>query len=76
MSATMFGLQCPVHVISSVRLTVLLLPVRCCPAGKRALKKVQPILGGFNKEDYATQRLWTKVWKHVNQLSMDKGCCA
>jgi hypothetical protein len=32
-----------------------------CPAGKRALKKVQPILGGFNREDYATQRLWTKV---------------
>jgi protease II len=30
-------------------------------AGKRALKKVQPILGGFNREDYATQRLWTKV---------------
>eukprot|EP00878_Enallax_costatus_P023740 GHUV01025278.1.p1 GENE.GHUV01025278.1~~GHUV01025278.1.p1 ORF type:complete len:552 (+),score=140.91 GHUV01025278.1:456-2111(+) len=26
--------------------------------GKRALKKVQPILGGFNKEDYVTERLW------------------
>ncbi|KAF6261715.1 prolyl oligopeptidase [Scenedesmus sp. NREL 46B-D3] len=29
--------------------------------GKRALKKVQPILGGFNKEEYVTQRLWTKA---------------
>ncbi|WIA19863.1 hypothetical protein OEZ85_005766 [Tetradesmus obliquus] len=29
--------------------------------GKRALKKVQPILGGFNKEDYTTQRLWAKA---------------
>jgi hypothetical protein len=50
--------------------------VCCCPAGKRALKKVQPILGGFNKEDYATQRLWTKVWKHAIQLSLEQDCCA
>lgn len=24
----------------------------------RAIKKVQPVLGGFNKDDYVTERLW------------------
>lgn len=28
------------------------------PAGKRALKKVTPILGGFSRDDYVTERLW------------------
>lgn len=27
-------------------------------AGKRALKKVTPILGGFSKDNYKTERLW------------------
>jgi hypothetical protein len=27
-------------------------------AGKRALKRVTPILGGFSREDYTTERLW------------------
>eukprot|EP00955_Chlamydomonas_euryale_P116562 366426-Chlamydomonas_euryale.AAC.26 len=26
--------------------------------GKRAVKKVQPVLGGFKKEDYVTERQW------------------
>lgn len=26
--------------------------------GKRAVKKVQPVLGGFNKDSYKTDRLW------------------
>lgn len=29
-----------------------------CNAGRRALKKVTPILGGFSREDYVTERLW------------------
>ena len=29
-----------------------------CETGKRAIKKVQPVLGGFNKEKYRTERLW------------------
>ena len=29
--------------------------------GKRATKKVQPVLGGFSKEDYTTERLWVKA---------------
>jgi hypothetical protein len=33
-----------------------------CPcAGKRALKRVTPILGGFCKDDYTTERLWAKA---------------
>ena len=27
-------------------------------SSKRAVKKVQPVLGGFNKEDYITERQW------------------
>jgi oligopeptidase B len=26
--------------------------------GKRTLKKVKPVLGGFSKDDYTTERLW------------------
>jgi oligopeptidase B len=28
------------------------------PSGRRALKKSQAVLGGFDKEQYLTQRLW------------------
>ena len=27
-------------------------------SGNRAVKKVQPVLGGFKKEDYVTERQW------------------
>lgn len=27
-------------------------------SGKRAVKKVQPVLGGFDKAKYVTERLW------------------
>ena len=30
-------------------------------AGKRALKRVTPILGGFSRDDYVTERLWAKA---------------
>jgi protease II len=39
--------------------------------GKRATKKVQPVLGGFSASDYVTDRLWAtapdgvKVRGHV-----------
>ncbi len=26
--------------------------------GERKVKKVQPVLGGFNKEHYKTERMW------------------
>lgn len=28
------------------------------PSGRRALKKAQPVLGGFAASDYASERLW------------------
>ncbi|KAI8471644.1 MAG: prolyl oligopeptidase [Monoraphidium minutum] len=28
------------------------------PSGRRATRKVHPVLGGFNKDDYASERLW------------------
>lgn len=31
------------------------------PTGKRALKRVTPILGGFCRDDYVTERLWAKA---------------
>jgi len=27
-------------------------------SGARAVKKVQPVLGGFNRDDYVTERQW------------------
>lgn len=29
-----------------------------CGTGQRAIKKVQPVLGGFDKEKYKTERVW------------------
>lgn len=29
--------------------------------GKRATKKVQPVLGGFEKSNYVTERLWARA---------------
>ncbi|KAI8467013.1 MAG: prolyl oligopeptidase [Monoraphidium minutum] len=28
------------------------------PSGRRAVRKVTPVLGGFNKDDYASERVW------------------
>ena len=33
-------------------------PLLKAPDGCRAVKKVQPVLGGFDKDSYKTDRLW------------------
>lgn len=45
-------------VISAVFCAVCYVPL--C-TGKRALKRVTPILGGFSREDYVTERLWARA---------------